>query len=73
MVDLERALKDPSSVYRTPRDVVADKHLDRETKLMILRQWELDARELAVAEEENMQGNGPSMLSRVLRSIDLLS
>ena len=73
MVNLERAKKDPSSVYKTPRDVLADMHLDRETKLVILRQWEQDARELAVAEEENMQGNGPSMLSRVLRCIDLLS
>ena len=68
MIDISKALSDPSSVFRFPKEVLDNTDLDNATKLQILNQWELDARELAVAEEENMVGDGPSMLSRVLRA-----
>ena len=68
MIDISKALNDPSSVFHFPKEVLDNADLDNETKLQILNQWEVDARELAVAEEENMVGDGPSMLSRVLRA-----
>lgn len=59
MDNLEKAKQDPSSQFKSPHDVVTDKVLSREQKIDILRRWSYDAREIAVAEEENMiaQGN----------------
>ena len=72
MTDLEKALHDPGSVYRYPRDVLADDSITVEQKRQILEQWHVDAKNLAVADEENMAGDGPSMLSRVQRCLGLL-
>lgn len=73
MSKLEQALLDPTSVYQLPMDVVRDNSLTREQKIQILHRWEYDARELQVAEEENMpeltsEQHG-SMLSRVLDAL----
>ena len=50
--DLDRALIDPAVAFAEPRDILADRKLSRDTKLQLLTQWEHDARELAVAENE---------------------
>ena len=69
MIDLERALRDPASVFHKPIDVLDNNDLTHEQKKNILEQWRLDALELMRAEEENMPGDGPSMLSRVERAL----
>lgn len=38
----------------------------------MLRSWEYDAAELAVAEEEGMRGAAASLLPRILRLLDAL-
>ena len=65
-MDIEKALIDPAAVFRTPADVVGEQSLDTEQKIQILRRWEYDARELTVAEEENMPGDGSEVLDQVL-------
>src|SRR4026208_2192138 len=50
------AKANPSRFYRRPSEVVRDRRLKRDEKLAILEAWELEARELAVAAEENMGG-----------------
>lgn len=76
MSQFEKALLDPASAYQKPDDVVHDESLNREQKIQILRQWEYDARELQVAEEENMPeltaDEKGSMLSRVLDALHQL-
>ncbi len=76
MSKLEDALLDPTSVYGEPMEVVKDKSLTKEQKIKILHQWEYDARELQVAEEENMPDltseHRSSMLSRVLDALHAL-
>jgi len=75
MTKLEQALSDPSNVFDTPDDVVQDNTLTRDEKIKILRQWEYDARDLAVAEEENMAGgndNDSGLLDKVLRALHVL-
>ena len=42
--------------FGTPGDIVADGDLDAMQKLTLLKQWELDLRELLVATEETMPG-----------------
>lgn len=63
--DLATLLRDPGRHFRDPQDVIADRSLDRQTKLDVLEHWERDARALAVAEEEGLAGGEPSMLGRV--------
>jgi len=70
--ELERAVTRPWSVYKTPEAVLADRQLDPAQKRRILESWERDSRELAVAEEENMGGGEPDMLSRVLEALSTL-
>jgi hypothetical protein len=56
MVDVEKALLDPSLVFKTTEEVLASNELSREQKIKILHRWEYDVRELEVAEEEGMRG-----------------
>ncbi len=72
MTYIEKALADPSSVYKVPKEVLSDTELTEDQKLEVLRQWEFDAREILMADEENMVGDSPSMLHRVLECIDKL-
>jgi hypothetical protein len=72
MSKFEQALLNPTSIYQLPVEVVQDNSLTREQKIQILHRWEYDARELQIAEEENMpelaEEKG-SMLSRVLDAL----
>src|SRR5919106_4790333 len=63
---LRAALLDPAAVFRSPEEVERDALLSREDKLAILKSWEEDAHELAVAEDENMSGGEPSRLEEVV-------
>lgn len=65
-MDLDKAMLDPTSVFGTPEDVVRQPNLSREEKISVLKRWEYDARELQVADEENMGGGPPDLLDRVL-------
>ena len=69
MIDLERALLVPSSVFKTPEEVLQSEELSREQKIEILRRWEYDARELQVAEEENMIGSNSDILDLIMRAL----
>lgn len=71
MTSFERAIHDPKGIFKEPKHVVADKDLSKEEKIKILRQWEYDAREQLVAEEENMP-DGPNetfMLRRIKEAL----
>ena len=63
----EEIMTDPAKVYGKPENVRDDKRLSREQKIAILKLWAFDAKELQVAEEENMSGEtGPTRLHQVL-------
>lgn len=72
-IDIKQAINNPKTFFGTPQNVLDDPRLDRESKIAILKSWERDARELAVAEEEGMTGGEESMLQRVMRAIDKIS
>jgi CBS domain-containing protein len=63
---LRAALLDPAAVFGSPEEVEHDARLNQEDKLAILKSWEEDARELVVAEDENMTGGEPSRLAKVV-------
>ncbi len=71
-VNVQEALRDPTTFFAEPRDVIANTQLSREDKLAILRRWEQDALRLSASESEGMGGGEESMLGRVVSAIDTL-
>ena len=71
-MDYEKALLNPAKEFAHPKDVLAVTSLTLEQKVKVLRRWEYDALELEVAEEENMGGDSPSILSEVLDALHRL-
>ena len=63
---------DPTSIFACPSDVCDEQSLTRDKKIKILRRWEYDARELQVAEEENMGGGPQDVLDEVLLALHRL-
>ncbi|EKD44930.1 MAG: putative cytosolic protein [uncultured bacterium] len=68
--ELNQIIADASSRYQVPEDVLADDRLSTEQKVVVLKQWAYDAKELETAEQENMRGSShPTMLHRILLAI----
>lgn len=65
----EKALLDPQSVFETPRDVVRAPGLSIDRKIEILRRWEYNVSEEAVALEEGMPGEESGLLREILVAI----
>ncbi len=63
---IRKAILDPASAYASPAELAADPALNAVEKAALLAAWEADARELMVAEEENMAGGEPSRLEEIL-------
>ena len=72
-MDFEKALIDPASEFSSSTNVCTEQSLTRDQKIQILRRWEYDARELEVAEEENMGGRGPDELDEILAALHQLN
>jgi hypothetical protein len=70
--DKKKALTNPSSVFKSPADVVACKDLDKNEKAAILKQWEVDARLMQVATEEGMTEGERSLFSEVKKAQEKL-
>jgi hypothetical protein len=67
--ELKTAMDNPSKVFKRPADVLQNADLTRAQKIGILRQWEVDARLLSVAEEENMTQGEPSPMAEVVSAL----
>ena len=73
MIDIDKAMLDPTLVYTDPSEVVADVELTRDQKIEILRRWEYDAHELEVAEEEaGMTVGSPEMFDLIINALHAL-
>ncbi len=73
MLDIKKAMLDPTRVFTDPSEVVADLELTRDQKIEILRRWEFDAHELEVAEEEaGMAVLHPEMFDRIVEALHAL-
>jgi hypothetical protein len=68
-LDVKAAKTNPSKFFQTPKDVLIHPTLSRANKIDILRQWEIDARLLAIAEEENMGDGEHSHLGAVVSAL----
>lgn len=63
---LSQAIINPGSVFASPEEVMSALDLEVNEKIRVLRSWEYDAAELAVAEEEGMRGSTNGLLRRIL-------
>lgn len=72
MTDIEKAMFDPTTVFRNPDEVLLREDMTREQKIEVLRRWAYDARQLQVAEEENMGGQQPDILDEILCALHAL-
>ena len=73
MIDIKKAMLDPTLVFEDPKDVVASDELTRDQKIEILHRWDYDAHQLEVAEEEAGMGvRRPEMLDRVIQALHTL-
>ena len=70
--ELERALLDPTAVFKRPEQVLQRGDFSREQKAAIVRRWAYDARGLEVAEDEGMRAGEPDVLDRILRALGQL-
>ena len=72
ITDINKVMNDPSTYFKSPNDICNEESLTNDQKIKILRQWEYDALELEVAEEENMSGGSPDMLHEILEALRTL-
>jgi hypothetical protein len=74
MVDVKKALLNPSAVFKQPEEVVENNDLSRDQKIEILSRWEYDIRQLQVADEESMTAPRPEAvaLDTVLKALRAL-
>lgn len=70
---LEKARLDPAAVFDAPEDVISEVGLTNEQKIEVLRRWEYNASEEAVALEEGMPGEESDLLRRILVAIGELT
>jgi hypothetical protein len=71
MIDLKKALTNPSAIFKKPQEIVETGDLSREQKIELLRRWEYDARQLQVADEEGMAPTDPQpvILDGILKAL----
>ncbi len=73
MIDVKKAMLDPTTVFKDPKEVVANAELTHDQKIEILRRWEYDAHQLEVAEEEAGMGvRRPEILDQVIQALHTL-
>ena len=70
--DYEKALLSPASVFARPEDVLMQAGLTQQQRIEILRRWEYDESEVAVAVEEGMPGEESTLLRRILIALEQL-
>lgn len=73
MIDIKKALLDPTSVFDNPNEVLHAPELTREQKIEILQRWRYDEELMEIAEEENMaRGKENDMLAAILQALQSL-
>jgi hypothetical protein len=71
--DIARKLANPANAFITPEEVLEQTDLTDDQKVEILRRWESQASQEAVALEEGMPGEESDLLRRILVAIGKLT
>jgi len=75
MIDVEKALLDPASIFKYPQQVIDANDLSRDQKIEVLRRWEYDVREIQVLDDESTTAKEShavtlDLVLNALRSLD---
>ena len=73
MRTLDLVRLDPGSGFGSPEEVLHRADLTTAEKVDILRPWEYDAAEVAVAEDEGMRGSESDLLRQILLALETLT
>ena len=73
MIDVEKAMRVPSRIFRTPEAVIREQHISDTEKIEILQQWQNEVLQRTVATEEGMSGSDGSEAVLLQRLSDALS
>ncbi len=68
-LNIADAKVNPSKYFQHPKDVLVHPGLSRDAKIDILRAWEVDARLLQTAEEENMTSGENAHLGSIVSAL----
>lgn len=71
-LDYDEALRDPAAHFADPAALVHAQELTAEQKVALLRRWEYDESEMAVATEEGMPGGENSVLQAIAAALAVL-
>ena len=71
-LDYDAALLDPAAHFADPAAVVDAAQLTAEQKIALLRRWEYDESEIAVAAEEGMPGPESEFLQQIAAALAVL-
>ena len=71
-LDYDEALRDPAAHFADPTAVVEAVDLSVEQKVAVLRQWEYDESEIAVAAEEGMPGPESELLQKIAAALAVI-
>ena len=70
--DFRKALRDPTSVFRNPKEVLQHPALSQGRKAEVLRRWKYEAITLQIATDENMSsgsGDEDQLLAEILEAL----
>lgn len=71
--EVQKLKTDVGRHFKQPQDILDDEDLATEQKIELLKEWEIDLRQLMVASEENMpstkSGHTADMLSKVSKAL----
>lgn len=70
---IEKAMLDPAAVFDTPEEIVRDADITRAQKIELLRRWENQVADEAVALEEGMPGEESDLPRRILVALGELA
>ena len=73
-MDLERAMKNPASIFGTPEALSVSSELTAEQKRAVLLQWKNQLLQLQAADEEGMQKSegGAGVTGELLRRVTIV-
>jgi len=72
-IDYDKALLDPGSQFGSPEELRGHPDLTEAQKIELLRRWQYDANEVAVAGEEGMPGEARPLLRRIVLALEELT
>jgi hypothetical protein len=70
--DLAQIIANPTRYFRNPEELLRSSQVSSEVKILALKEWDSEIRQLEVASEENMPATNPTSLTDVHNALRAL-